>query len=127
MALRLCALVAGFSTASGMNIVNRKSGMCLDIHAPCVDGVEVQGCERRPAETLESSANLQLYTCNGKPNQDFELTTSGRIRNPKTGLCLDIVAPCKDHWRSPCERVAVSELKKEANIQLYKCHEDEGV
>merc|ERR1719491_2543041 len=79
-----------------------------------------------PPASLKEGTNLQLFPCNKASNQEFELTNSGRIMNPLTGLCLDIVAPCKDHFRTPCERVPVTELQKEANIQLYTCHEDEG-
>merc|ERR1719384_516998 len=124
MALQLCCMsVVG--VAMGMNIVNRKSKMCLDLHAPCIDGSDDPDCQRKAPESLKQGTNLQLFKCNGKRNQEFELLSNGRLRNPLTGLCLDIMAPCKDHLRIPCERVAVSELKKEANIQLYSCHRDD--
>jgi len=128
MAGRTCALLAGcFAAASGMNLVNRKSKLCLDLHAPCVDGSEDENCQRMPVESLKKGTNLQLYRCNGKPNQEFELLANSRIRNPFTDLCIDIMAPCKDHFRTPCERLPVSELEGQANIQLYTCHEDKGV
>jgi len=117
--------LAGFAVALGMNIVNRKSKMCLDLHAPCIDGSSDADCQRMTPESLTKGTNLQLFECNGKKNQEFELISSGRIRNPLTGLCIDIMAPCKDHFREPCERVSVTELKKEANIQLYTCHKDD--
>ena len=75
-------------------------------------------------ESLKQGTNLQLFTCNGQPNQEFELMSSSRIRNPFTNLCLDIMAPCRDHLRSPCERASVAELKGKANIQLFPCHTD---
>jgi len=129
MAPRAFVLFAacGAYGAGALNLVNRKSGMCLDLHAPCLDGSTDEGCQRVGFEHLKKGTNLQLFKCHGKKNQEFELTTNGRIRNPLTDLCLDIMAPCKDHMRTPCERVAVTELKEKANVQLYTCHEDAGV
>jgi len=125
--MKACTLVVSVATAGAMKVVNRESRLCLDLHAPCVDGSSDAECERVELDTLKKGTNLQLYECNDKKNQEFELTSSGRLRNPLTDLCLDIVAPCKDRFRTPCERVAVADLKQEANIQLYTCHEDEGV
>lgn len=127
MALRACMLAAGLALAAGLNLVNRKSKMCLDLHAPCIDGSEDKSCQRMPVDALKAGTNLQLFACNGKSNQEFEMMANGRMRNPYTDLCLDIMAPCKDHFRNPCERESVSELKKQANIQLYTCHTDTGV
>merc|ERR1719433_1484282 len=118
--------LASLGVAMSMNIVNRKSKMCLDLHAPCIDGSNDTDCQRMSPESLTKGTNLQLFECNGKKNQEFELISSGRIRNPLTGLCIDIMAPCKDHFRTPCERVSVEDLGAKANIQLYTCHEDEG-
>lgn len=127
MALRACLLAAGLSQhADALNLVNRESGLCLDLFAPCVDGSHAQGCQRQSLESLTKGTNLQLFTCTGGINQDFELLSDGRIRNPLTGLCMDILAPCKDHFRTPCERAPVDELKHKANIQLFTCHQDDS-
>jgi len=125
--MKACILALSMATAGAMNVVNRESRLCLDLHAPCVHGSNQVDCERVELDSLKKGTNLQLFECNGKKNQDFELTTSGRLRNPLRDLCLDIMAPCTDHFRTPCERVAVADLEKQANIQLYTCHEDEGV
>jgi hypothetical protein len=125
--MRLSVLMASLGLVASMNLVNRESGKCLDLFAPCVDGTTDKECTRIPADDLKKGTNLQLFHCNGKKNQEFEFLSNGRIRNPLTDLCIDILAPCKDHYRTPCERVSVSELKGKANIQLYTCHEDSGV
>merc|ERR1740139_2190602 len=87
----------------------------------------VEDCDRIPAGELQEGTQLQLFTCNGKPNQDFELTSnrSGRVRNPFTGLCLEIVVPCRDHEKTPpCKRLHISELGGVATVQISTCHND---
>lgn len=121
---RVPTLMLGFVLASGMNIVNPTTGKCLDLVAPCVDGSHAKHCERVPVNSLREGANLQMFQCHGKANQQFELLSSGRLRNPVTGLCLDIQAPCKDARGEECERAAVGEIVDQANIQLWHCHSD---
>jgi hypothetical protein len=125
--MQVFMLMAGLGLAAGMNLVNRESGKCLDLFSPCIDGTSGKNCKRIPAKDLQKGTNLQLYHCNGEMNQEFEFLSNSRLRNPLTNLCIDILAPCKDHFRTPCERVGVTELKGHANIQLYTCHEDSGV
>jgi len=127
MAVWAFAFTLGLGGAAGMNIVNRQSGKCLDLHAPCKDGRVDPNCDRMAFEDLKAGTNLQLFRCNGHSNQEFEFLANGRIRNPLSDLCIDIAAPCKDHYREPCERVPVTELKGSANIQLFICHEDSGI
>jgi len=126
MAPSLIALSLYLGSAAGMTLVNRKSGKCLDLSAPCADGTAREGCQNPPKD-MTKGINLQLLRCTGKENQEFEFTKSGRIRNSLTGVCLDIAAPCKDHLRSPCERVPVTQLKAQAKIHLFACHKDTGV
>lgn len=121
IALSLC-----LGSAAGMTLVSRQSGKCLDLFAPCADGTARQGCQSPPKD-MTKGVELQLLPCSGEESQEFEFLKSGRIRNSLTGLCLDIAAPCEDHLRTPCERLPVTQLKAQANIQLYICHEDTGV
>jgi hypothetical protein len=76
---------------------------------------------------LKRGAKLQMLRCNGQKNQEFEFMSNGRLRNQATNLCIDIRAPCKDHFRTPCERVSVTQIKHKAKLQLYTCHRDRGV
>merc|ERR1712012_329665 len=112
---------------AGMNLVNRATGKGLDLYAPCSGGKkESPGCQRIPFTNLTKGSNLQLYHCTSAENQHFELQSDGKIWNPLTNMCLDIQAPCKDHFRTPCERIPVNEIQKKANIQLWDCHENTG-
>merc|ERR1740129_2279660 len=113
--------------ARSASIVNHASGKCLDVYVPCEGGGNHVGCERAQVASLGEGSNLQLLECNGEENQQFELLAAGRLRNPLTGLCVDILAPCKDHLRHPCQRVSDAELEGKANIQLWTCHQDSGV
>lgn len=125
--IRVCTLTLTFGLAASMNLVNRKSGFCLDLFSPCVDGTDDVKCVKTPTKDLKPGTKLQLAECNGKPSQEFTFLSNGRIQNPETELCIDIPAPCKDHYRTPCERVAVSELKGKQHVQLYTCHKDTGL
>jgi hypothetical protein len=110
-----------------MNLVNRQSRKCLDVVAPCQDGTLEGNCDRVATGSLKKGSHLQLYRCNGEKSQEFEFMSNGRLRNQATDLCIDIRAPCKDHFRTPCERVPVTEIKHKAKLQLYTCHTDIGV
>lgn len=123
----VCVLVACFFLAEGASLVNRATGKCLDIFAPCADGSDTHGCERVPVVDLRKGTNLQLFRCNGEDNQQFELLGSGKLWNSLTSLCLDILAPCKDHLRHPCQRVSVGELQESANVQLWTCQKDASI
>jgi len=125
--LRVCTLALVTVPSVSMNLVNRKSEKCLDLFAPCLDGTDDVKCQKTPTKDLKPGTKLQLSECNGANSQSFQFLSNGRIQNPHTGLCIDIPAPCKDHFRKPCERVAVTELKGKQHVQLYTCHEDTGI
>jgi len=128
--MALCTKLAAFALVGmvrGMNLVNPATHKCLDLYAPCKGGEEEKGCERVAPGDLKKGTNLQMYACHNKANQQFELLDNGRIRNPLTGLCIDVQAPCVEGEKEPkCNRVAVGDIKKEANVQLWTCHEDQG-
>jgi len=125
--LRICTLALALGSVASMNLVHRKSNFCLDLFSPCVDGTDDVKCQKTPTSDLKPGTKLQLAECNGRPNQEFTFLSNGRIQNPSTELCIDIPAPCKDHYRTPCERVAVKELKGKQHVQLYTCHKDTGL
>lgn len=125
--LRACVVAVLFESTYSLNLVNRASGKCLDLFAPCVDGSTMKDCARTPARDLREGANLQLFECQGGHNQQFEFLSNGRLRNPLTGLCIDIQAPCLDDLRTPCQRINVGDITNHANIQLWTCHRDDGL
>merc|ERR1711933_57287 len=85
---------------------------CIDIKAPCKDGKETAKCPRLEGKELKKGTNIQMWKCHGEDNQAFEFV-NGRIRNPPTGLCLDIKADCKDGSdKADCERESVEDIKK---------------
>lgn len=127
--MRVLLVAASCGAVFGFNVMNPANGKCLDLHAPCEDGTETPGCKRKHGKELEKGTNLQTWDCHGEPNQEFELAGHGRLKNPATGLCIDILAPCQDGSDDPhCARMAVKDLKEEQNIQMWTCHdEDEHV
>jgi hypothetical protein len=123
---KACAF-AVFSIASGVNIVNPSTGKCLDLYLPCKDGSEKKGCERVKPSDAKHGTNLQLYKCHDNDNQKFEYLDNGRIRNPLTGLCIDMQAPCADgSTKDKCKRLSNDKIGKTANLQLWDCHKDTG-
>lgn len=129
--MALCTKLAAFALVGmvrGMNLVNPTTHKCLDLYAPCKEGEEKKGCERVAPTDLKKGTNLQMYACHNKANQQFEVLDNGRIRNPLTGLCIDMQAPCVEgeEDKPDCKRVAVDDIESLANVQLWTCHEDTG-
>jgi hypothetical protein len=113
--------VLGLTAAN--NLHNNAFGRCMDIKLHCLDGTDTAGCQRET--TIEKGDNVQLWDCHGKKSQNFELV-DGRLRNQGSGLCLDIKAMCLDGTDTPgCDRQSVSDLKVDANIQLWTCRSDD--
>jgi len=57
----------------------------------------------------------------------FGAAAGMNIVNPSTGKCLDLYRPCKGgKEKKGCERVAAKDLKKGANLQMYKCNAGEN-
>lgn len=122
MKLFIAATVFGLGAA---NIANEGQKMCLDIKTMCIDGSDKAGCKRQAAKDLTKGANLQMWKCNDKENQKFEII-DGRLHNTLTGLCVDIKAECADGSNEPkCKRQSLDDIKDEANVQLWTCRKDD--
>jgi len=93
-------------------------GWCLDVYAHVKDDGS-----RAKAANLGNMANVKLYKCHGKGNQNWDLTAFGYVRNAATGKCLDIVAAEK----ADGSREKFDEIKKHTtvNAQLFDCHDPE--
>jgi len=123
MKLFIATTVFGLGAA---NLANPRHQKCLDIKAPCVDGSDSAGCDRKAASELEAGANLQMWECHGKDNQKFEIF-DGRLRNVATNLCVDIKALCKDGTDTAgCKRQSLDAIQDEANVQLWTCRKDDA-
>lgn len=121
------ALVASVVLGLGAaNVANERLKNCLDIKAPCEDGSDTAGCKRKKASELTKGANLQMWECHGKENQQFEII-DGRLHNTLTGLCVDIKAMCEDGSdKAGCKRQSLDAIKDEANVQLWTCRKDDA-
>lgn len=118
----LSLVFALFEETFAGSLINPVTSKCLDLVLHCVDGSTARHCERIAPSSLAAGTNLQLYTCSHSENQQFELLSDGQVRNPVTGLCLDVQAPCTNGLSpSNCQRVAANAIPSQANVQLWQC------
>ena len=77
--LAFCSLAAAPAYAVGFNgSIEVAGGKCLDVHAP---------------DMTHNGGRVQVWSCNGQPQQIWQYNSaSGTIRN-QGGLCLDAHAP----------------------------------
>jgi hypothetical protein len=58
--------------ASGSTV--KALGKCLDVSG----------------NSTADGAKVQLWSCNGGANQNWQASTDGSLRNPRSGKCLDV-------------------------------------
>jgi alpha-galactosidase len=78
-------------------IVNPASGKCLDINNK----------DSLSPDQYKDETKVELYSCNGNPNQKWELQ-GGQLVNPPSGKCLDIYSPS-------------GALENDTPLQLFTC------
>jgi len=91
MAAKATVLVS-VARGYGFNIVNPRSGKCLDI----------------PGAHFEKGAKVDIWDCNGSGAQDWQFHDDSSIRNPASGMCLDIPGN--------------SGYQDETQIQIWSCN-----
>jgi glucose/arabinose dehydrogenase len=93
--LALVAVTLGFtaptSTAAGNTVIGTGSGRCLDV----------------TGNVATSRTPVNIFDCNGQPNQAWTLTPAGELRVFDDSMCLDV-------------RGAAT--TKAAIVQIYPCH-----